>query len=125
MILHVTIQIVKRNVPASYSLMANFDDLSNAQKDEIKRKILHVMHKFGRPTMIGEVARETKESLEVTESVMEEMCWGETPDDTALLRKLYPSDPRLNGKHSLVVLYETTSPVSLKFAHDSDSVKLR
>jgi hypothetical protein len=104
--------------------MAKFDELDMQQKSILRDKITQVVHKYARPVLIGEVAREIKESLDLTEEVLNEMCFG-LFGEAPVLKKLFPSDPRRKTYGSEVDLYEVSGALSLKIAHSAHEVAER
>lgn len=101
--------------------MAKFDHLHITQKSILLKKVLRFMHKMDRPVLIGEVALETKEHLDLVEDALEWFSDPHLPDRQ--IEKVDPGDPAHTRYDGWVRLYRLTVTSSLHIAHGEDELK--
>ena len=92
--------------------MAKFHDLNITKREILLKKVRQLMHKRSRPLMIGEVAVELRESLELIEDTLDEMSQNDNE-----IERVPNGDPALNMLGEGVPLYRLKVKPSLKIAH--------
>lgn len=93
--------------------MVKFHELDITKRGILHKKVLKYMHKRSRPVMIGEIAVEVRESLDLVEGMLEEMSCG----DDRQLERVPLGDPILKVLGENVPLYRLCVQPSLKIAH--------
>lgn len=93
--------------------MAKFHELDITKRGILLKKVLKYMHKRSRPVMIGEVAVELRESLDLIEDTLDELSHG----DDRQVERVPSGDPALRMLGEGIPLYRLCAQSSLKIAH--------
>lgn len=98
--------------------MAKFDRLHITQKSILRKKILQVMHKRVRPMLIGEIAVDINEPLELVEELLGQMS--DPNIDDRQIEEITQDDGSYETYSENAVLYRLIVKPSLHIAHGDD-----
>lgn len=101
--------------------MAKFDLLHITQKSNLQKNVLRIMHKKARAVLIGEIAAELHEHLDIIEECMAQMVDPNLEDRQIEL--VQPGSQAYKQYDGAVALYQLIVKPSLVIAHGADEVR--
>lgn len=101
--------------------MAKFDLLHITQKSNLQKKVLKIMHRTGRPVLIGELAVELHENIDIIEECLTQMC--DQSIDNRQIELVQKNSQAYKQYDGVVPLYHLIVKQSLVVAHGEDEVR--